>query len=108
MTTDWMLAENSHDKIEQDDTVEVRYDEHDGKQDTTPGPENTVKGTVTKEIEGLGGGIFLKVESGVPIGSGRSFKLHNVPGGTVTGTPPHSSRTKRVGLNARVRVIDTE
>lgn len=106
---DWTSTQRAleEEMVEQGDSVEVRYYEDDGKADTDrpSGEQNTINGEIKKVVDGLGGGIFVNVKSGVQTGSGRTFKLHNVPGGTITGTPPYSSRNKRVGLEAKIRRV---
>ena len=99
-----MKAVNCHDEIEIGDEVKIKYNEHNGGKDEEPGELVTDTGTVTKMIDSLGGGIYLKMNRGTHSGN-QNFKLHNIEGGTITGTNPYGSRTVRIGVNAKIRKV---
>lgn len=102
MSNKWIQAMNCYDKLEVGDDVEIKYNEHSGGKDEEPGELVKDTGTITKMIDSLGGGVYLQMNRGVHSGN-QNFKLHNVKGGTITGTNPFGSRTVRIGVNAKLR-----
>lgn len=100
----WNDVDEALDIVEVGDMVEIKYNEDDGNPDTPLGDVKTDRGVVKKAIDAPAGGIYLEMKRD-KIGSSQSFKLHNVPGGTITGTLPYGSRSVRIGLKSKIRKL---
>jgi len=83
--------------LEKGDKVELSYKDTDNEL-----TERT--GTVTKTIDGAVGGIWVNVHKKTHARD-IVLKLHLVPGATVTGNKPYSSRSKRYGVKADVKPV---
>lgn len=91
-------------ELEKGDRVDVRFREHSGGADEEPGDQVTKANyVVTKCFPEGPGGIHVKEPNDPDYHRRLWYRLHTVPGGTVTGGVPYSSRERRKGVRAELR-----
>lgn len=100
----WLNPMLAIEHVEKGDEITFRYVQDDGKADTPSpnGDERTVTATITKIVEGGVGGIWLDPDPEAE--SKKTYKLHLIEGGTVTGTHTYGHRSVRHGLRAKIRI----
>ena len=95
-------------QLERGQRVRLRYLPSDGSVEENPREDHDIEertGTVKKTVcSSIGNTVFIHFDVGAS--NGMVWKLHDVPGGTITGTNPYGSRTVRKGLDGRVKAIE--
>jgi len=106
MISNWVPVIKCFDSIEIGDKVRIKYNKHRGHENEELGDIETKTGKVTSMSDKSGGGVFVNInthKSRPP----KTYKLHNLEGGTVT-TKLAGSITKRIGLNAEIKKLSDD